>query len=89
MGAITSKFPLLQSHAELVPGQHLLTRKVEIQAEILTSWRYVAIIIARRKTHFFWPLIHPAPIQVCQSPRSLSVHVAQHDWTYGWISPER
>ena len=36
----------------------------------------------------FRPLIHPAPIQVRQSLRSLSVPVAEHDWTYGWIRPK-
>ena len=29
------------------------------------------------------------PFQVRQSPRSVSVSVAEHDRTYGWIRPKR
>ena len=48
-------------------------------AQLVTSW----------SNRFFRPLIRPAPIQARQSLRSLSVPVAEHERTYGWIRPTR
>ena len=46
--------------------------------QLITDW----------SNEFSWPLIHPAPIQVSQSLRSLSVPVTEHDRTYGWTRPK-
>ena len=46
-------------------------------------------IISYSNQFFLRPLIHTAPIQVRQSLCSLSVPVAKHKRTNGWIRPQR
>ena len=76
---------------------HLLTTDNFLALSCTTEhWEIVTYLtqLITNWSNYFRPLIirvHPAPtrIQVRQPVRSLSVPVAEHDRTYGWIRPKR